>query len=433
MPVQTTVTDERTPTGGRRLTFVALRGAQFLLLFVSALIVSRRLGPSGRGEYAVPLAAAGLIWPLLTLSIEPATRRMIARGDLTMAELLRLRSLATLLLGGAGCVIGLLAAAILPDRLLGHADSATILLAVVTIPLWIVIQSTGATLLLVSRTSAYGVALLVSAGAQCIAAAGLAIAHDLTPATAMLAVAVGLGLGAMLLIGSLAQQFGIRALAPAAERAHVDQAVRIGLTLHPAVIGIALNLQVDVLFVGALRSRREVGLYSLANVLAQSAFLASEALAQSAIGEQALDTARRAAEFTAGFVRRTARLASVVVLASIAISSPAVEVLYGKQWLGMVPALNILLVTGLATVIGGPVVNFLNRATRPRVIAILGLGTVLANAGLDAALIPSLGIEGAALSSLASYLAYAGIATWLFCRATGISPVSFVVSKAAPS
>jgi len=59
--------------------FVMLRLAQYGLLFVSALLVARALGPEDRARYALPLALAAGVASLLHLSLEGARRRTDAR------------------------------------------------------------------------------------------------------------------------------------------------------------------------------------------------------------------------------------------------------------------------------------------------------------------------------------------------------------------
>ncbi len=46
----------------RSFSYLGLRIAQYALLFVATIIITRKLGPVGRAQYALPLAVSGGVW-----------------------------------------------------------------------------------------------------------------------------------------------------------------------------------------------------------------------------------------------------------------------------------------------------------------------------------------------------------------------------------
>jgi len=85
--------------GGRLLGF---RAVQFVFLFLLSLIATRALGPDGRGQYALALNLATMVWVISHLSVEQSVARMMARKEASLAQLGRLASFFALTLGLLG-------------------------------------------------------------------------------------------------------------------------------------------------------------------------------------------------------------------------------------------------------------------------------------------------------------------------------------------
>src|SRR3954466_10763929 len=128
--------------------YLALRLAQYGVIFVSSVVLARALGPSDRGQYALALALASNVWILSHLSLEGAAGRLLGRGEATFDELTRFLTAAVLLLGVLGAALALLLGLANADSLLAGAGSTTIALASLTVPCLLVNQMAGYMLLL---------------------------------------------------------------------------------------------------------------------------------------------------------------------------------------------------------------------------------------------------------------------------------------------
>lgn len=93
-------------------------------------------------------------------------------------------------------------------------------------------------------------------------------------------------------------------------------------------------------------------------------------------------------------------------------------IVYGDSWRGSVLPFVILLVALLAMVIESPVRNLLLGVGRPWSISAAGFAAMLVNVALNLALLPVLGLAGAALASTVSYWLAAGLMLWLLARRT---------------
>ena len=76
---------------GRGFGLLGARLGQFGLLFVSGLLVARLLGPAGRGQYAVVLSLALLMFILGNLSLDLAAGRLLAHGEAAFQQLTEAR------------------------------------------------------------------------------------------------------------------------------------------------------------------------------------------------------------------------------------------------------------------------------------------------------------------------------------------------------
>ena len=197
--------------------------------------------------------------------------------------------------------------------------------------------------------------------------------------------------------------------------------LKIGLTLHPAYVALALTLRLDLFLVSAMADSRAVGLYSLAVALAEILFLVSWTMTESALRTQTQADEPTAARYTIWVSRQ---ILTVTVPAAVAISLlayPVVTVLYGPAWVGSVVPLVILSAAAVAFAVEGPIRVMMIRMAPPSTIAYAaGVGTAV-NVALNLVLIPRLGISGAALASVASYWLYLWLLLRAFRRLTGLA------------
>jgi O-antigen/teichoic acid export membrane protein len=253
----------------------------------------------------------------------------------------------------------------------------------------------------------------------------VAVTIGLTPEGALAIVVGGLAAYAAALVVQLGRTLGWGSLRPAFGRSTLREMVVVGLTLHPAAIGLAMNLQVDLLILSAMSNQASVGLYSLAATLAQTVFLGCWALSQSALQTQMEAEPSVAARFTASFVHRSGIVAAAFGILAALAAYPLIRIVYGPDWTASVLPFVILTIATAALTIEGPLKAFLCREGNPAIISAAGCLAVLTNAVLNVALIPPLGIEGAAIGSVVTYWCYTAVIVLIFARATGLGVESF--------
>ncbi len=400
---------------------LVLRISAYGVLFLVQLMVARALGPVGRARYALPLNLANIAWVIVALSLDVSTGAMVARGEASFAAMSRFLSAATVFLGAIGllatCGLGL----VLPPRLVAHAPLGTIALAGLIVPLQMMAMMCIAVALRLGALRSFGWAALASALVQLAFVLGLVAVDGLTPGAALIGVSLGWCVLAAPLLIVIRGRVGRGALVPGLPAGMLWPAVRGGLALQPATLGLYLNLRIDLVLVSAFASATQAGLYSLSTTLASTVFLAGATLAQSALKTQTEAPLPQANRYTSDFIKKMAVYATVAAVAVTVAAWPVVRYLFGRAWLDSVVPFAILAFAAIVFTVESPARVMLARMQRPGQIGLAACAGALANIALNLALIPLAGIIGAAIASLVSYALYGGTIVLLFRRASSAS------------
>jgi O-antigen/teichoic acid export membrane protein len=403
-----------------RAGYVALRAVQYGVLFLSALVVARELGPAGRAQYALPLALATVVLGICHLTLEGAAGRLLARKEASLHELVSLLSATTLLVSAVAVVVTTAVGYALAEPVLAGASHTTVLLAALVVPFMLASQVAGELLLRLGVLRRFAVVALASATLQLALVVVLAAASVLTPERAMLTTLIGFAVAGVATAAILAGVSGLSALRPRLASKLTRRVVSAALAFHPGTIALQLGARIDLLIVGGLTSARDAGLYSLSLTLADSVFLASYTLSQTALRTQTAAEEPEAARFTFDFTRQALYLSLAAAALASALAYPFITLVYGSEWRGSVIPFVILVTATIAITLEAPVRALLMRLTRPSALSLLACAGLIFNIAATIALIEALGIAGAALASMAAFWIYAFAILKLAARETGI-------------
>jgi stage V sporulation protein B len=399
---------------------LVLRCAQYGLAFLGGVIVTRQLGPSGRAQYALPLTLAGVAWVIVHLSIEGSVQRLLARREATLREVTGLLSATTIVMSALAVPLTIGLGLALRHDLLADAPAACIVIAAATIPFSLAGQMAAALLFQLGKLRAYGFIVAASGGLQLTLAATIALLSHISPRTALLIALAVIAATAFALCTALAAELGAGALVPRTSWPLARSALRIGLRLHASSIALFLNLQIDLLLVSAFTNAHDTGIYSLAATLAAMVFVATSTVALAALQTQTDASADVASEYTAELTRQTLALSTILAIVASVGSYPFILVAYGSDWLPSVVPFVVLTAAAVGLGVEAPVRNLLIRVGRPSAISKAAIAALAVNVALNCALIPLVGIVGAALASVASYWCAALLMARLVQRETGI-------------
>ncbi len=226
---------------------------------------------------------------------------------------------------------------------------------------------------------------------------------------------------------SRAKLVGVSPVSPVATELLLFSAPLLGVSMLHMLIGWT-----DTFMLGVIKSDTEVGLYNVAHPMAQFIFaplsaiiliyvpVVSRLYAQNAMSE----IRRNFAILTKWLCSATLPLFVILFLYPEAALS-----LFGSNYTTASDALRILSVGAIVSNFLGP-----NGATfiamgEPRFLMWVTLATAVLNVGLNIALIPTMGIEGAAIASVAAVSSINLIRVWRLYSLSKVQPISMNLLK----
>jgi O-antigen/teichoic acid export membrane protein len=186
-----------------------------------------------------------------------------------------------------------------------------------------------------------------------------------------------------------------------------------------------LNYRIDVYIVAMIAPLATLGLYTVAVAGAEAAVALAHSFSlatQPRVGS--LDRSG-AAVFTARCSRSNLLFAAVLCTLVALTAAPVVKGLFGVAFLPVVPVLRILLIGVVALSVGTVLTNyFMLNTGRTLVPLSAGLFSAGICAIVSLILVPRIGMMGAAIGTAASYVLSQVINVYWFCRDSGIKPVN---------
>ena len=380
---------------------------------VASVILARTLAPSGYGL----VASIGVVLAIAQTIADAGLRHTIVRELARTGETTEQRALAraamslALLLGAAGAIAGILAAEPIALHLVGRPDAVT--------PLRIALAgllpaSLGRVVAAMLQAGSQFRAIVTLQAATGVANAGvmvlLAATGALTVESAVLVGAVNPLIGALVVWRRVPHGWLSPLIAEARERC--ASLLRYGRWLWVSSVLSLLSSQLDLLLVSRWLAEHETGLYALAfNVALRLDILNQSRFSVRLPAVSRLATRAQIAEYVRTSLTRG--LAAAVVLAAVAWTGAPffVRSLYGPEYAPAVAALNVLVLAVALDLVMTPLTMLAFTFDAPRVLALADATRVGVLWIVAAALVPVLGIAGAAVAKVTAKAA--GIALTL--------------------
>jgi O-antigen/teichoic acid export membrane protein len=393
--------------GARSLLFRVLTAiSDFLVVFVTA----RGFGAEGRGLYALASVTA-LIIVTVAGGTATALSAYLARGRASLGQL---RSASVALAIALAIFIALWIGVALivgwpqePAILIGAGAAPVIFLTELQIALY---QAQGDPRRMHYVQFAKSLVALVALAAVAIAAPGHTyLALVVWALTQLLVPAVTLflqhreapmtGRGVVPVLGRLVRRGAPVSLAN-------------GVTL--------LNYRIDVLVVAALLPLAKLGTYSVAIATGETLWLVSRALVTGAFAPVASSDQAESIRLTSRVVRHTwlPMIAAGLLLVGVmrVFAGPVLGSAFSDTWIYLAVLLPGIIAFGVTEILR---IYFLVRLEHSRQVLIMAGAGTFANLVLAVALVPVIGLVGAALSTTLSYVAGGCYLFFEFARSTG--------------
>lgn len=376
-----------------------LRTLLALVGFGASVLLSRGLGPQGRGEYYLPVIAAATMVALGKLGFDQMNVYLFGSRGIAADRLSGQNGLVALVMGGLGPLTLLLAAAGLPGVFAGTSLSLLMLVGL-SIPFTLHTQFSAGLLTLTGEVTWQFRAALLAGVVQLGGLAALWALGWLAVGSALALHVLNALLTWLVIVWALGQQ----------EQSWVRwdpqllrETVRHSALLHLGFVLFFLHLRLDMFMVKVMVGPTALGLYSLAVILAETVLLPTDSLTIAVLPRQVGNTLPEAATLALRVARANVLLALGVAVIWTAVGMGAIRIVFGAAFadaygplVGLLPGMVFL---GMQRVCGGPAL----RAGKPgRITGIYAL-SLLCNIALNLVWIPRWGPLGASLASSVSY------------------------------
>jgi O-antigen/teichoic acid export membrane protein len=400
-------------------------GAQIGVAFLSlgnVLIVSRALGPSGRGEFAFITAIAYLTSSVAMFGIQEANVNLASAGSRVRRSLATNSVVFAVLLGCAGIVAVAILVAFAPGVVEG-ADRMLLWLALGCLPLLILNVYLSFLLQGTYGFSVTNLAWFLTAVINLCVNGTLAALGVLSVGSALATWLGGQAVATGLQIWYVARRssgFG---------RPRLDLARRslgFGARSHPGRIMLLANYRLDVWILGALAGVHEVGLYSVAVALAEALFLLPTALSAVQRPDLVRASPADAVRLASRIFRASALLTGLSAVALVVTAPIFVRLLFGENFAGSVDDLRVLVAGAFGIVALKQLGSALTARGRPTLTSIATGVAFASTIALDLLLIPDHGGLGAAIASTVSYTLGGAVVLLVFAHSLGGRPSDLI-------
>jgi O-antigen/teichoic acid export membrane protein len=392
---------------------LATRLAIYVSAFGASVLIARGLGASGNGLYATAMTIGTMAAMFGTLGFEQSQARVWSRAEHSRAALYGSAIRVAAVTGSAGAAFALAFWALGRDSLFaGFGLGPAIVIVAACVPFRVLLTLVRGLLVVGGEIERSNVALAIGDVARTLTIVVLALVGGLSVETVVGALWV-----AVLVSLALHVRGAGRPERPPAGL--VATQLRDGAVLSPYFAFLFLNQRLDVLLLAALATTRAVGVYAVAVIFAELIWLVTDAINTGARERQWSASADDALAATASAARMSLLLA-LLALPLLAIAAPpAIALLFGSAFSGAREALWALLPAAVAMAWWRALSAGLVRFGRARAVNAVAFAALTANVTLNVLLIPPLGIAGAALASLGSYVLGALLAAGLLGARVG--------------
>ncbi|MCI0438792.1 MAG: polysaccharide biosynthesis C-terminal domain-containing protein, partial [Chloroflexi bacterium] len=242
-------------------------------------------------------------------------------------------------------------------------------------------------------------------------------------AIAVLVLAIGLFFWARRILGGVSWHLN---------RHYLKAAAKFGLQAHLANVVQFLNYRLDLFLVNVFVSPVAVGFYAVATEVVERLWLLSGAASTVLYPRIAAESDESARASITAIVSRNVLWLSVAGGAIVyGLSHWVVTLLYSTEYLPTVRPLQILLPGIVAFAASRVLAHDIAGRGRPILNSYASIIGLAINLGLNLALIPRYGIEGAAWATTASYSAMWGLTLALYCGLSKNTPWSVTLLRRA--
>jgi O-antigen/teichoic acid export membrane protein len=393
----------------------AARCLQYLVAGATGVIIARGLGPDGRGIYGLinETAEAAASWP--GMGLELAGMYLIGQRRYSLQRMLS-NSL-TWTAGMAVVTAGLIVAALVTGQHILGMNARDLSIALAGACLITITDGACEFLLPLGRMYSYTSVKVIIPVIRLFGIAAIAFGAGLSIQAAAGMWLLSIGLGAALTVYFLTRHVRF---VPGLDLKSFKEQASFGIRGQTGWILQALNHRLDVFLVGGFIGAAGVGRYLVGVNLAELSWWVPLTLGTVLFPKASAMDGVSNFELSAAACRRTLVVTAFAAIGLLVVCRPMIPVVYGTDFAPSVNVFLILMPSGMFYTVHKVLGSSLSANGMPQGVLFGGIVSLPATIGLNLLLIPTIGIEGAAIASDIAYIINAGVVLYIFHRRSGL-------------
>lgn len=397
---------------------LVIRIATYLLVAIGGVVVARALGAHDRGVYSL-VTAISTYAVFLEVGITNAGVFLVGQKKVSLQEIVSNNAAFVLIIGGIWLAVSVGLAVFRPGIIPDSVGSE-----------YFAIFGMGGVFLIAIGTAKE---LIVTSGSV-VRYGMVEFLEPFLRATFIIVGVLLLGVGIVGVLFGWLVALGIATtlaiffvannarLTPVLDRKILKSQFTFGVRSFIGYVLQSLNQRLDVVLVAAFVSTTALGYYAVAFGTAELLWQIPFALGPMLFPKMSALSLEENAKVAAATCRRALFVTLFPTIGLIIVGKFLIEFVYGSEFGEGVTAFYILAPSAMIYTIQKVLGSALSARGMPEIGIYTGLVSVPATIIFGLLLIPSMGIEGAALASIIAYSLHALTTIAIFVRVTGISP-----------
>ena len=396
-----------------------------IIAFVADVVVSRTLGPLGRGQLSLINAIVLTVWLISNIGLNNASLFFVAKEKSSKNTVIIISLLIQILTASISSLIVLALLPILEKTITrSEIPESVLALGLILIPFTAILNGIQSLLLGLGEIRKYNYSRVISSSLQLILYIFLWVSLRMNIELAVFAILSSVVIACIIGIVWLRRIVGRFKISLSIDL--LKQLVAYGVKSWGGLVFQFLNYRLDVYIVNFFVGAVEVGYYAVAVGLAETIWYIPNATATILFPKIAADN-QDAKSFTPRIARFTSIITIIAIFGLAILSYPVIILMYGKPFFpAVIPLLALLpgvFFLGIAKVLSSD----LNGQGKPHCGTWSAFISIIVTILFDFLLIPPLGILGAAIASSLSYGSAFIVLVYFYHRYSGNSVISVIL------
>lgn len=399
----------------------------FALSFISTLIIARALGPKGKGLYSLVILIPTLLANFLNMGINFSNIYLIGQRKYEVNRIVGSTISLSFLLGVSATVILLLLIIFTDNTFFTPTYNKYLYLTMPIIPLILVLDNIYSTLLGHRNIVKLSAVRLLKSLIYVVILLLLVYFFTISVYSAIFANMSGLFAAIIIGIYFLIKSRYFTGLV--LDNGIIKEMLNFGYKQHLGSICQILNYRIDMLIIVYLLTATDLGLYSIAVVVAEMIWYLPNSIGQVLYAKVASESDKLPSSFTPLVCRTVILIIFTGCLILYALSDVVIPYLFTPRFTASVAALKLLLPGVIFLSVSKILGSHLTGLGFPQYSSVASAISLVATIVFDFLLIPFFGINGAALASSISYMVNALVILYFFKATSGIALIDTLFIK----